>query len=125
MLKVALERSIRKDIPEGQADEDSEVEVLNHPPTTALKFMAVPRYNEDGSPTNSADLYSDIKATPAWADVSFFSDPKFLSKDHGAASDIVVLTIVDDDQGTVGRRLMRTVGSFSGATRPCLRWVDK
>ena len=87
--------------------------------------MAVPRFNEDGSPTDSSDLYNDIKATPAWADVSFFSDPKFLSKDHGAASDIVVLTIVDDDRGSVGRRLMRTVVSFSGATRPCLRWVDK
>ena len=81
MLKVTLERSIRKDIPEGQADEDSDVEVLNRPPTTSLKFMAVPRFNEDGSPTDSSDLYNDIKATPAWADVSFFSDPKFLSKD--------------------------------------------
>ncbi|KAF8679375.1 hypothetical protein AX14_004557 [Amanita brunnescens Koide BX004] len=103
MLKVALERSIRKDIPEGQMDEDSDVEVLNRPPTTSLKFMAVPRFNEDGSPTDSSDLYNDIKATPAWADVSFFSDPKFLSKDRGNASDIVVLTIVDDDQGSVGR----------------------
>ncbi|KAF8650378.1 hypothetical protein AX14_008598, partial [Amanita brunnescens Koide BX004] len=36
MLKVALERSIWKDIPEGQADEDSDVEVLNRPPTTSL-----------------------------------------------------------------------------------------
>ncbi|KAF8645427.1 hypothetical protein AX14_009235 [Amanita brunnescens Koide BX004] len=79
MLKVAFERSIRKNIPEGQVDEDSEVEVLNRPPTTSLKFMAVPRYNEDGSPTDSVDLYSDIKANPLWADVSFFSDPKFLS----------------------------------------------
>ncbi|KAF8673045.1 hypothetical protein AX14_005439 [Amanita brunnescens Koide BX004] len=125
MLKVAIERSIRKDIPEGQVDEDSDVEVLNRPPTTSLKFMAVPRFNEDGSPTDSADLYSDIKANPAWADVSFFSDPKFLSKDREAAGGIVVLTIVDDDQGNVGRRLMRSVVSFSGATRPCLRWVDK
>ena len=63
ILKAALERSIRKTIPEGQVDEDSDVEVLNCPPTTSLKFMAVPRYNEDGSPTDSADLYSDIKAT--------------------------------------------------------------
>ena len=95
MLKVAIKRSIRKNIPEGQVDEDSDVEVLNRPPTTSLKFMAVPRYNEDGSPTDSADLYSDIKANPLWADVSFFSDPKFLSKDREAASGIVVLTIVE------------------------------
>ncbi|KAF8691093.1 hypothetical protein AX14_002806 [Amanita brunnescens Koide BX004] len=102
MLKVALERSIRKNIPEGQVDEDSDVEVLNRPPTTSLKFMAVPRYNEDGSPTDSADLYSDIKANQAWADVTFFSDPKFLSNNRNAASGIVVLTIVDDEQGNVG-----------------------
>ncbi|KAF8679366.1 hypothetical protein AX14_004574 [Amanita brunnescens Koide BX004] len=124
MLKVALERSIRKNIPEGQTDEDTDVEVLNRPPTTSLKFMAVPRYNEDGSPTDSADLYSDIKANPAWADVSFFSDPKFLSNNRSVASGIVVLTIVDDEQGNVGKKLMRTMVSFSGANRPCLRWVD-
>ena len=124
MLKVALERSIRKNIPEGQVDEDSDVEVLNRPPTTSLKFMAVPRYNEDGSPTDSADLYNDIKTNPAWHDVSFFSDPKFLSNNRDAASGIVVLTIVDDEQGNVGKKLMRTMVSFSGATRPCLRWVD-
>ena len=124
MLKVALERSIRKNIPEGQVDEDSDVEVLNRPPTTSLKFMAVPRYNEDGSPTDSADLYSDIKANQAWADVTFFSDPKFLSNNRNAASGIVVLTIVDDEQGNVGKKLMRTMVSFSGANCPCLRWVD-
>ena len=124
MLKVALECSIRKNIPEGQVDEDSDVEVLNRPPTTSLKFMAVPRYNEDGSPTDSADLYSDIKANQAWADVTFFSDPKFLSNNRNAASGIVVLTIVDDEQGNVGKKLMRTMVSFSGANRPCLRWVD-
>ncbi|KAF8701738.1 hypothetical protein AX14_000299 [Amanita brunnescens Koide BX004] len=124
MLKVALERSIRKNIPEGQVDEDSDVEVLNRPPTTSLKFMAVPRYNKDGSPTDSADLYSDIKANQAWAYVTFFSDPKFLSNNRNAASGIVVLTIVDDEQGTVGKKLMRTMVSFSGANRPCLRWVD-
>ena len=125
MLKVALKRSIRKNIPEGQSDKGSDVEVLNRPPTTSLKFMAMPRFNEDGTPTDSADLYSDIKANINWNDVTFFSDPKFLSNDRNAASGIVVLTIVDDEQGNVGRRLMCTVVSFSGATRPCLRWVDK
>ncbi|KAF8661405.1 hypothetical protein AX14_007250 [Amanita brunnescens Koide BX004] len=56
MLKVALERSIRKDIPEGQADEDSDIEVLNRPPTTSLKFMAVPRFNEDGTSGNIGNI---------------------------------------------------------------------
>ena len=126
-LKECLEQAIRANIPPNAADSDSaqEVEVLNRPPTTALKFMAVPRFNEDGSPTDSFDLLSDIRANPLWEDVKFFSDPKFLSEAKGAASGLVVLTVVDDNQGNVGRKLMNTMVSFSGAMRPCRRWVDK
>ncbi|KAF8687122.1 hypothetical protein AX14_003695 [Amanita brunnescens Koide BX004] len=126
-LKESLEQAIRANIPPNAADSDSaqEVEVLNRPPTTALKFMAVPRFNEDGSPTDSFDLLSDIRANPLWEDVRFFSDPKFLSEAKGAASGLVVLTVVDDNQGNVGRKLMNTMVSFSGAMRPCRRWVDK
>ncbi|KAF8675476.1 hypothetical protein AX14_005117 [Amanita brunnescens Koide BX004] len=77
-LKESLEQAIRANIPPNAADSDSahDVEVLNRPPTTALKFMAVPRFNEDGSPTDSFDLLSDIRANPLWEDVKFFSDPK-------------------------------------------------
>ena len=126
-LKESLEQAIRANIPPNAADSDSahEVEVLNRPPTTALKFMAVPRFNEDGSPTDSFDLLSDIRANPLWEEVKFFSDPKFLSEAKGAASGLVVLTVVDDNQGNVGRKLMNTMVSFSGAMRPCRRWVDK
>ena len=126
-LKESLEQAIRANIPPNAADSDSahEVEVLNRPPTTALKFMAVPRFNEDGSPTDSFDLLSDIRANPLWEEVLFFSDPKFLSEAKGAASGLVVLTVVDDNQGNVGRKLMNTMVSFSGAMRPCRRWVDK
>ncbi|KAF8683039.1 hypothetical protein AX14_004363 [Amanita brunnescens Koide BX004] len=91
----------------------------------AKPIMAVPRFNEDGSPTDSFDLLSDIRANPLWEDVRFFSDPKFLSEAKGAASGLVVLTVVDDNQGNVGRKLMNTMVSFSGAMRPCRRWVDK
>ncbi|KAF8632351.1 hypothetical protein AX14_010831 [Amanita brunnescens Koide BX004] len=119
-LKDSLEQAIRANIPLNAADSDSahEVEVLNRPPTTALKFMAVPRFNEDGSPTDSFDLLSDIRANPLWEEVKFFSDPKFLSEAKGAASGLVVLTVVDDNQGNVGRKLMNTMVSFSGAMRP-------
>ncbi|KAF8669589.1 hypothetical protein AX14_006022 [Amanita brunnescens Koide BX004] len=126
-LKESLEQAIRANIPPNAADSDSahEVEVLNRPPTTALKFMAVPRFNEDGSPTDSFDLLSDIRANPLWEEVKFFSDPKFLSEAKGTASGLVVLTVVDDNQGNVGRRLMNTMVAFAGAMRPCRRWVDK
>ncbi|KAF8690087.1 hypothetical protein AX14_003110 [Amanita brunnescens Koide BX004] len=126
-LKESLEQAIRANVPPNAVDSDSaqEVEVLNRPPTTALKFMAVPRFNEDGTPTDSFDLLSDICANPLWEDVKFFSDPKFLSEAKGAASGLVVLTVVDDNQGNVGRKLMNTMVSFSGAMQPCRRWVDK
>ena len=126
-LKESLEQAVRANVPPNAADSDSahEVEVLNRPPTTTLKFMAVPRFNEDGSPTDSFDLLSDIRANPLWEEVRFFSDPKFLSEAKGAASGLVVLTVVDDNQGNVGRKLMNTMVSFSGAMRPCRRWVDK
>ncbi|KAF8648405.1 hypothetical protein AX14_008805 [Amanita brunnescens Koide BX004] len=126
-LKESLEQAVRANVPPNAADSDSahEVEVLNRPPTTALKFMAVPHFNEDGSPTDSFDLLSDIRANPLWEEVRFFSDPKFLSEAKGAASGLVVLTVVDDNQGNVGRKLMNTMVSFSGAMRPCRRWVDK
>ena len=126
-LKESLKQAIRANVPPNTANSDSahEVDVLNRPPTTALKFMAVPRFNEDGSPTDSFDLLSDVRANPLWEDVRFFSKPKFLSEAKGAASGLVVLTIVDDNQGNVGHKLMNTMVSFSGAMRPCRRWVDK
>ncbi|KAF8663975.1 hypothetical protein AX14_006799 [Amanita brunnescens Koide BX004] len=50
----------------------AEVMILNKPPTTALKFLAVPRHNLDGSDTDDMDLLNDLTAHPAWADVFFF-----------------------------------------------------
>ena len=85
--------------------------------------MAVPRFNEDGTPTDSFDLLSDIHTSTLWENVQFFSDPKFLSDNKTAASGIVVLTVIDDNQGNVGRKLMNTMVSFSGAMRPCRQWV--
>ena len=36
----------------------------------------------------------------------------------------VVVSVIDDNQGNVGRRLMGTMVDFSGCTRPCKRWVE-
>ncbi|KAF8697073.1 hypothetical protein AX14_001474 [Amanita brunnescens Koide BX004] len=43
----------------------AEIMVLNKPPTTALKFLAVPRHNLDGSDTDEMDLLNDLTAHPA------------------------------------------------------------
>ena len=101
----------------------AEVMILNKPPTTALKFLAVPRHNLDGSNTDDMDLLNDLTAHPAWADVELWSNPKFTNLKAGMAGATVVVSVVDDNQGNVGRRLMGTMVEFSGCTRPCKRWV--
>ncbi|KAF8675299.1 hypothetical protein AX14_005147, partial [Amanita brunnescens Koide BX004] len=101
-----------------------EIMILNKSPTTALKFLAVPRHNLDGSDTDDMDLLNDLTAHPAWADVELWSNPKFINLKAGMAGATVVVSVVDDNQGNVGRRLMGTMVEFSGCTRPCKRWVE-
>ena len=102
----------------------AEIMVLNKPPTTALKFLAVPRHNLDGTDTDEMDLLNDLTAHASWANVELWSNPKFINLRSGMAGATVVVSVVDDNAGTVGRRLMGTMVNFSGCTRPCKRWVE-
>ncbi|KAF8664180.1 hypothetical protein AX14_006770 [Amanita brunnescens Koide BX004] len=102
----------------------AEILVLNKPPTTALKFLAVPRHNLDGTDTDDMDLLNDLTAHPAWSDVELWANPKFIYLRSGMAGATVVVSVVDDNQGNVGRRLMGTMVNFSGCVRPCKRWVE-
>jgi hypothetical protein len=101
-----------------------EIMVLNKPPTTALKFLAVPRHNLDGSDTDDMDLLNDLTAHPAWSDVELWSNPKFINLRTGMAGATVIVSVVDDNSGSMGRRLMGTMVNFSGCMRPCKRWVE-
>ena len=102
----------------------AEIMVLNKPPTTALKFLAVPRHNLDGSDTDEMDLLNDLTAHPAWASIDLWANPKFINLRAGMAGATVVVSVVDDNQGNVGRKLMGTMVNFSGCVRPCKRWVE-
>ena len=102
----------------------AKIMVLNKPPMTALKFLAVPRHNLDGSDTDDMDLLNDLTAHPMWADVELWANPKFINLKQGMAGATVVVSVIDDNQGNVGRRLMGTMVNFSGCLRPCKRWVE-
>ncbi|KAF8697072.1 hypothetical protein AX14_001473 [Amanita brunnescens Koide BX004] len=78
----------------------AEILILNKPPTTALKFLAVPRHNLDGSDTDDMDLLNDLTAHPMWADVELWSNPRFINLKQGMAGATVVVSVVDDNQGT-------------------------
>ena len=101
-----------------------EIMVLNKLPTTALKFLAVPRHNLDGLDTDDMDLLNDLTAHQMWSDVELWLNPKFINLRAGMAGATVVVSVVDNNQGDVGRRLMGTMVNFSGCLRPCKRWVE-
>ena len=102
----------------------AEILVLNKPPTPALKFLAVPCHNLDGTDTDDMDLLNDLTAHPVWADVELWANPKFINLKSGMAGATVVVSVVDDNQGNIGHRLMGTMVNFSGCVRLCKRWVE-
>ncbi|KAF8659511.1 hypothetical protein AX14_007548, partial [Amanita brunnescens Koide BX004] len=122
VIKDCLHDAIKAAIPPSSADS---IAILNKPPTTALKFSSVPRHNEDGTDTDSYDLLNDLMGNELWRDVEIFSQPRFLPMKPDAAGGTVIVSVVDDNVGSVGRKLMNTVVNFSGASRRCLRWVEK
>ena len=122
IIKDCLHDAFKAIVPPSSADS---IAILNKPPTTVLKFMTVPRHNEDGSESDSFDLFNDLMAHELWRDIELFSQPQFLPMKPDAAGGTVIVSIVDDNQGTVGRKLMNTVVTFSGASRRCLCWVEK
>ncbi|KAF8651496.1 hypothetical protein AX14_008469 [Amanita brunnescens Koide BX004] len=70
----------------------AEILILNKPPTTALKFLAVPRHNLDGTDTDEMDLLNDLTAHPAWADVDLWSNPKFINLKAGHIASLLLTT---------------------------------
>ena len=122
VIKDCLHDAIKAAVPPSSADS---IAILNKPPTTALKFSSVPRHNENGTDTDSYDLLNDLMGNELWRDVEIFSQPRFLPMKPDAAGGTVIVSVVDDNVGSVGRKLMNTVVNFSGASRRCLRWVEK
>ena len=122
VIKECLHDAIKAAIPPSSSDS---IAILNKPPTTALKFSSVPRHNIDGTDTDSFDLLNDLLNNELWREAKIFSQPCFLPMRPEAAGGTVIVSVVDDNVGSIGRKLMNTVVNFSGASRWCLRWVEK
>ena len=122
VVKDCLHDAIKAAVPPSSTDS---IAILNKPPTTTLKLSSVPRHNEDGTDTDSYDLHNDLMANELWRDVEIFSQPRFLPMKPDAAGGTIIVSVVDDNTGSIGRKLMNSVVSFSGASHRCLRWVEK
>ena len=81
VIKEGIKEAIAYFFPSPSA----EVLILNKPPTMALKFLAVPRHNLDGTDTDDMDLLNDLTAHPAWANVELWANPKFINLKAGMA----------------------------------------
>ena len=55
------------------------IQVLNKPPTTCLKFMAVATTNSDSTEVTPTQLLEDIRSHPAWAEVPIWGLPRFVA----------------------------------------------
>ncbi|KAF8689425.1 hypothetical protein AX14_003342 [Amanita brunnescens Koide BX004] len=122
VVKECLHDAIKATVPPSSLDS---IAILNKLPTTALKFSSVPRHNKDGTDTDSYGLLNDLMGNELWRDVEVFSQPRFLPMKPDAAGGTVIVSVVDDNVGSIGRKLMNTVVNFSGASRRCLCWVEK
>ena len=106
----------------------NDIRLLNKPPTTLLKFLSVVTLNSDGTTVTEDQLLEDVKAHLAWESVTLWSPPKFLVKkgqELGHAH-MVVVSVEDDVQGSVGKSLMCTTVCFAscgGCT--CFCWITK
>ena len=130
--KVRMSRSAEMDTNEAEGapppSPSDDVRLLNKPPTTLLKFLSVATINSDGSDVSDEQLLEELKAHPTWNGVTLWSPPKFLVRkgQDKAPTHIVVVSVEDDEQGSVGRALMKTTVFFSSCGgRTCLRWVPK
>src|SRR6266576_525343 len=107
--------------------DDDTVTITNRPPTTLLKFTAVPTVNYDGSETDEYDLENDIRSHPAWADVQFVEQPKFITPrgQKKGLTAVVLVSVADNSQGSIGKKLLSTTIHFSCGPRRCLPWIIK
>lgn len=66
LMRTAIVRSLQP-IPSAppSADSTDSIQVLNKPPMTCLKFMAIATTNNDSSEAMPAQLLDDIKSHPA------------------------------------------------------------
>ena len=104
------------------------IQILNKPPTTVLKFASVPTLHPNGAMVSDEDLLNDLMASPFWSGICLWTPPKFLTR-PGAdlqAAEMVIVSVLDDDAGSIGKGLMGKQVRFSQSyTRTCFRWVPK
>ena len=130
--KVQMSQSVEMDtnategVPPPLPSDD--VRLLNKPPTTLLKFLSVATINPDSSEVTDEQLLEELKAHPTWNAITLWSPPKFLiwKGQDRAPAHIVIVSVEDDKQGSIGHALMKTTVFFSSCGgRTCLQWAPK
>lgn len=104
------------------------VQILNKPPTTELKFPNLKTTHDDGTLVSADELTEMLRLNENWCNVEIWGKgPRFVHPRHLPLPEycLMVVSVVDDDKGTVGKSLMNTSVCFWGTWRTCLRWVNR
>jgi len=124
-MKAALHKVVAGWSP---ANSQHSVLILNKPPTTELKFTSILSRHSDGTVIMAQEFKNQIALHHQWQDVEFWGKgPSLLKRKDKPIPEasILVVSVVDDEKGSVGRRLMNMKVDFWGESRICRRWIQK
>jgi len=125
LMKIALHKAVAGWSP---ANSQHSVLILNKLPSTELKFTSILSRHSDGSVITAQEFKNQIALHHQWQDVEFWGrGPSLLKRKDEPIPEasILVVSVVDDEKGSVGRRLMNTKVDFWGESRFCRRWIQK
>ncbi|KIL62277.1 hypothetical protein M378DRAFT_12980, partial [Amanita muscaria Koide BX008] len=107
-------------------DNDEEIAYLNRATSSSFKFYGVPTIYPNGEKVPMSVYAKDIKRHPAWKDVHFIGEPKWIIP-RGKELDYTGLLLVevrDSDDGAIGKTLLNTTIDFAGTRKRAYVWKD-
>src|SRR6266704_1903065 len=105
--------------------EPSSVTELERPTHSILKFTAVPTVSNNGTAIQAAHATALLRRHPAWADVEFLEEPRFVFPKGNPNPLCATLQtkIKDTRKATIAKKLLNTTVSFAGVVRRCQPWT--
>ncbi len=105
--------------------EPSSVTELERPTHSILKFTAVPTVSNNGTAIQAAHATALLRRHPAWADVEFLEEPRFVFPKGNPDPLCATLQtkIKDTRKATIAKKLLNTTVSFAGVVRRCQPWT--
>ncbi|KAF8631838.1 hypothetical protein AX17_004982 [Amanita inopinata Kibby_2008] len=93
-----------------------------------LKFASIPTCLPNRAEVNTGDIINTLQRNKAWENVKHAFEPHFVkanSQESVGMSATLKVGVIDDEQGSVARKLVNSVINFCGNQRKCQKWIVK